>query len=32
MTKNPKRKIPTHAAPPTEPVTLAEVLAALGSS
>ena len=29
MTKNPKRKIPTHAAPPAEPVTLAEVLSAL---
>jgi integrase len=29
MTKNPKRKIPTHAAPAAEPVTLAEVLAAL---
>jgi integrase len=29
MTKNPKRKTPAHAAPAAEPVTLAEVLAAL---
>jgi hypothetical protein len=29
MTKNPKRKTPPHAGAPAEPVTLAEVMAAL---
>jgi integrase len=32
MTKNPKRKTPTHAAIPAKPVTLAEVLAALNQA